>query len=37
MEQETLEQMSKRFAKEREAEFKRKKENIYFRLAGDNK
>ena len=37
MEQETLEQMSKRFAKEREAEFKRKKENIYFRLAGNNK
>lgn len=34
---ETLEQMSKRFAKERELEFKRNKENIYFRLSGNNK
>ena len=34
---ETLEQMSKRFSKERQLEFKKNKENIYFRLAGDNK
>ena len=34
---ETIEQMHKRFSKEREAEFKRKKENIYFRLSGSNK
>lgn len=34
---ETLEQMSKRFAKERELEFKRNKENVYFRLSGNNK
>tara|TARA_R110002153_G_scaffold150367_1_gene301936 strand:+ start:514 stop:918 length:405 start_codon:yes stop_codon:yes gene_type:complete len=35
--EETLEQMNKRFAKERELEFKRNKENIYFRLSGYDK
>jgi len=34
---ETLDQMRIRFRKEREIEFKRNKENIYFRLCGDNK
>lgn len=37
IEQETLEQMAKRFRKEREQEFKTNKENIYFRLSGNNK
>ena len=37
MENETLEQMSKRFSEEREAEYKRNKENIYCRLSGYNK
>ena len=37
MENETLEQMSKRFAKEREADYKRNKENIYCRLSGYDK
>ena len=35
--QETLEQMRKRFSKERETEFKRNKENIYIRLTGYDK
>ena len=35
--QETLEQMRKRFAKDREIEYKRNKENIYIRLTGYDK
>jgi len=35
--QETLDQMRKSFSKEREAEFKRNKENIYMRLSGYDK
>lgn len=35
--QETLDQMRKRFSKERETEFKRNKENIYMRLSGYDK
>jgi hypothetical protein len=34
---ETLDQMRMRFRKERETEFKRNKENIYFRLSGYDK
>ena len=34
---ETLEQLTIRFRKEKETEFKRNKENIYFRLSGYNK
>ena len=34
---ETLDQMRMRFRKEKEIEFKRNKENIYFRLSGYDK
>lgn len=37
MTQETLEQMSKRFADENEQRFKLHKQNIYCRLVGNNK
>ena len=37
MNNETVEQMSKRFHKERELEYKEAKEKITFQLRGDNK